>query len=58
LQQGLHQGESSLLRKLLIKRFGELSEVIDARLSQASVAELELWAERILEAKTLSEVFG
>ena len=54
---GIEQGEMILLRRMLVKRFGDLPKVIEARLTQASIADLELWGDRLLEAKTLAEVF-
>ena len=54
---GIEQGEMILLRRMLTKRFGELPQEIEIRLSQASIADLELWGDRILEAQTLTDVF-
>ncbi len=58
LQQGLQQGEAALLERLLIKRFGPLSETTRSRLENASLEQLEGWADRVLDAATLDEVFG
>jgi hypothetical protein len=55
---GIEQGEMMLLRRMLTKRFGNLPEAIEVRLSQASIADLELWSDRLLDAKTLAEVFN
>ena len=57
LQEGRQEGEVALLMRLLVKRFGNISESIESRLTQASIADLELWGDRILEAKTLTDVF-
>ncbi|MCX7673647.1 MAG: DUF4351 domain-containing protein, partial [Thiobacillaceae bacterium] len=57
LQQGLQQGEALVLERLLARRFGPLSEETRARLQAASREELERWAENILDALTLEEVF-
>jgi hypothetical protein len=43
--------------RFLVKRFGNVSESIESRLIQASIADLELWSDRILEAKTLTDIF-
>ena len=56
-QEGRQEGEVALLMRLLVKRFGNVSESIESRLTQATIADLELWADRILEAKTLTDVF-
>jgi hypothetical protein len=58
LQEGMQQGEGLLLRRQLQRRFGVLPETIDTRLSQASLAQLETWGDRVLDAKSLNEVFG
>ena len=66
LQQGLQQGrlegklegEAALLLRLLTKRFGPLDEATRNRLNNATLEQLELWAERVLDAKTLDDVFG
>jgi len=57
LQMGRQEGEVALLMRLLVKRFGNVSESIESRLTQASIADLELWSDRILEAKTLTDIF-
>jgi len=45
------------LCKLLKLKFGNVSEQALARVEHASPGELELWTERILEAKSLEELF-
>lgn len=57
IQQGLQRGELTFLRRLLVKRFGPISEAIELRLAQASTLELERWGERILDAESLNQVF-
>lgn len=57
MEQGRQQGESAVLRKLLTRRFGTLDQSTLNRLERASTAELEQWAENILDARTLEEVF-
>jgi hypothetical protein len=44
------------LRRQLHKRFGELPEEIELRLNNATLAQLEVWADRVLDARTLDEV--
>jgi hypothetical protein len=58
LLQGRLEGESTLLERLLIKRFGPLSDDIRARLRAARHEQLETWAERVLDAPSLAQVFG
>ena len=57
IEQGIGRGEMILLRRMLTKRFGELPSAIEIRLNQASIADLELWGDRILEATTLTDIF-
>ncbi|MDO5103008.1 MAG: DUF4351 domain-containing protein [Lautropia sp.] len=57
MRQGVQQGSQSMLARLLRLRFGELSATTQARLEAASQTELDQWAERILTAQTLDEVF-
>lgn len=49
--------ERSLLHRLLTRRFGPLDEQTETRLQQATAADLERWADNILDARTLDEVF-
>ena len=57
-QEGLQEGERTVLERLLQRRFGTLSPEITEKLSVASSVDLENWAENVLDAKTLDEVFG
>ena len=58
LQQGIQQGEVIVLKRQLTRRFGPLPEWAEQRLEQASLQELEGWAERVLEAPRLEDVFA
>ena len=69
LQQGLQQGrqegleeglrtQREWLRRFLAQRFGVLPKGVNALLENADAAELDEAAARILEAKTIGEVFG
>jgi len=57
MQQGVLQGESILLRRLLTRRFGVLPDIIETRLAHADSEQLEAWGDRVLDAKSLDEVF-
>lgn len=57
LQKGMQKGEAAVLRRLLTRRFGPLPDAIEQRLQQASIEELEHWADNILDVSTLDEVF-
>jgi hypothetical protein len=56
--EGRLEGESTLLERQLAKRFGPLSEDTRARLRSARTQQLETWAERVLDAPSLAQVFG
>ena len=56
IQQGKLEGEATVLERLLAKRFGPLADETRGRLRSASAEQLELWAERILDAPTLAAV--
>jgi hypothetical protein len=57
LAQGRAEGESMLLCRLLVQKFGALDSATNQRLRAASTAELERWAERVLTATSLDEMF-
>lgn len=57
-EEGRQEGQTFLLARQLTKRFGPLPEHIQQRLARASAAQLETWAEAILDASKLSDVFG
>ena len=58
MEQGRVEGERVVLERQLKRRFGLLSPEVAARLEQASVADLETWAENVLDAPTLDAVFN
>ena len=57
IEQGIEQGERTLLRRQLRRRFGLLPPETDQRIGRASARDLESWAENVLDAGTLNEVF-
>ena len=57
VRQGRVEGERAVLERLLRRRFGLLSPGVAERLSQASANDLETWADNVLDADTLDEVF-
>jgi len=56
-RDGIQQGETILLQKLLQRRFGPLPDWVIPRLAAAAPAQLEDWAERLLDADSLAAVF-
>ncbi|PIX95787.1 MAG: hypothetical protein COZ24_13915 [Hydrogenophilales bacterium CG_4_10_14_3_um_filter_63_21] len=55
--EAIQQGESALLERLLTRRFGPPSPDTQTRLKTATLEQLEQWAENILDAATLEDVF-
>ena len=59
-QEGRQEGRLMVLQRLLAKRFGQ--DILDIRtqerLRAASPEQLDLWAERILDASRVEDVFG
>jgi hypothetical protein len=58
LQEGRREGEVMFLLRLLERRFGALPDLVRDHVVAADVPLLEEWGMRILEAKTLDEVFA
>jgi hypothetical protein len=55
--EGKREGELTLLLRQLNKRFGPINEAHQLRLNHATQEQLEYWAERVLDAQTIDEVF-
>ena len=55
--KGRVEGEVAVLARQLTKRFGPLDEQTSARLKAATLDQLDIWADRILDAPTLQAVF-
>lgn len=56
-EAGRKEGQADLLVRQLTLRFGQLPQDVAVRIHAASDAELALWAERVLTAPSLDEVF-
>jgi len=56
-QEGRQEEGVFFLRRLLVKKFGDLPASFETRLTEASIADLELWGDRILDAQTLTDIF-
>jgi hypothetical protein len=52
------EGERGLLRRLMLRKFGELPPAALARLEQASEQELARWAEQLLTASSIDEALS
>jgi predicted transposase YdaD len=57
MRKGRQEGERLVLQRQLTRKFGELDYHTLEKISLATEQDLELWAERILDAKTPEEVF-
>ena len=55
--EGRAEGERVVLERLLRRRFGIAAQGISDRLRRASEGELAVWAENVLDARTLDDVF-
>ncbi len=58
LQEGRVEGERTVLERQLQRRFGVLTPEITEKLNEASSTELENWAENVLDAEKLEDVFN
>jgi hypothetical protein len=57
VRQGRSEGERTVLERQLRRRFGPLPRGAAERLRRASADDLETWADNVLDAGTLDEVF-
>jgi hypothetical protein len=57
MEQGMQHEAISILERQLTKRFGPLTVDTRTKLKSASLDQLDLWADRILDAPTLAAVF-
>jgi hypothetical protein len=58
LKEGFQKGEAKLLIRQLSRRFGTLPKWAETRVSKAKSAQLEKWADAILDASNLTDVIG
>lgn len=58
LAKGRAEGGSALLARQISRRFGPLPKTIIERLAQAAPDQLEIWADRVLDADSLDDVFS
>ena len=58
--RGEAKGRAAILNRLLTKRFGKhiVDLHLEDRLINSSPEQLDAWAERILDAKTIDDVFS
>jgi len=58
IEQGMLSGERQVLTRLLTRRFGPLPAAVLQQLEQAGTDQLERWADNVLDAPTLDDVFA
>lgn len=57
LREGRQEGEAILLKRQLMRRFGNIPSHYEKRINYSDSETLLLWGEKILEAKTIEDVF-
>lgn len=57
MEQGRQEEAAHMLHRQLTRRFGTLSETTIAKLETADIDQLECWADNILDAQMLDDVF-
>ena len=55
--EGKLEGETSLLERLLTRRFGPLNAETLGRLDSGTLEQLEQWADNLFDAVTLEDIF-
>jgi Domain of unknown function (DUF4351) len=58
MQEGEQVGEMLILQRLLAKRFGAIPADKISLISNASIEDIERWADRVFDAKQLSDIFN
>jgi predicted transposase/invertase (TIGR01784 family) len=54
---GLRAGQAQALRRLLARRFGDLTASANAHIDAANSAQIEAWLDRALDASSVDEMF-
>ena len=57
-QEARHEGEAKMLRHQLEHRYKKLPKWVVDKLATATTAQIELWAVRLVEEKSLAAIFG
>jgi hypothetical protein len=56
--EGRVEGVANVLVRQLTRKFGPLPESAEAAIRAASLEQLEVWTDRVLDAASLDEVLG
>jgi flagellar biosynthesis/type III secretory pathway protein FliH len=57
MEEGIQKGEAAMVLRLIQRRFGNISKSYKRRIMQTDADALLLLGEKILEAKTLEDLF-
>jgi flagellar biosynthesis/type III secretory pathway protein FliH len=57
-EEGVKKGKAGALLQLLERRFGTLPKNVTARVTRASIEDIDRWFDRAVDAATLDDVFG
>jgi hypothetical protein len=55
--EGRAEGVAGVLVRQLTRKFGPVPNALRERIDTASIEQLELWSDRVLDAATVDEVF-
>jgi len=58
VEEGIRLGQARILRRQLQKKFGVISDFVKKKLHHADSTQLEQWAEDVLVADEIKQVFG
>ena len=58
VSKGRIEGEAALLLRILERRFGPLSIDVKQRIASTDAETLLIYGDRVLDAKTLDDIFG
>ena len=58
IQKGIKQGEASLLKRLIVKKFGSIPDWAESLIDDATSAQIDAWGDNILTAESLESLLG
>jgi hypothetical protein len=56
--EGVSKGEARVLVRQLTRKFGPVPDAVRELIDTASLEQLEIWTDRVLDAATVDEVFA
>jgi hypothetical protein len=57
-EQWMAEGQATIILRLMSRRFGPLPDAYRQKVLAGSLEELDAWADALLEARTLDELFA